>query len=172
MRFAYGWTRFVILVGPVAIKIVRLRPLLCIFRLFQRTFQGSLKVRLKKFHANPILGALRYFFEGMSANLSERRVWRETQDRRIAPTYLSIFGIVNIQERGEPIAIEDLERAPFRELRQSENIHIQDTANRANQFALFADGIRLVDYGSHDLEGYISRTSQSVCRMTNAAVSA
>ena len=101
MHFASGHTRTVLLIGGVAIKFASLfQPRYWLhglkrLRLFaQRREVGG---RLRHYHPNPLAGGILYYFWGMRSNLLERDIWRDCQHLPLAPTYVSFWGLVNIQ---------------------------------------------------------------------------
>jgi hypothetical protein len=151
MKFAYGSTRWVFLIGPYAFKIARLRPLWWPFRLIQRIFQKAVARRLSRFHGNPGIACAKYLSAGFLANGTERRLWEESRDSRLAPTLFSFLGILNIQPRGEAVSEDSLEEFPFRELARGakEGSDLYDLT-KAKQFARFGDEILLIDYGGED----------------------
>ncbi|MDP2704797.1 MAG: hypothetical protein U1D31_00345 [Patescibacteria group bacterium] len=146
MRFAYGWSRWVFLVGNVAIKIPRLRPLHWISRFFFWKSQGKFTERFEThFKCNPVVGVWRYLCNGIIANIVEHRIYQKHPDLPIAPTLFSFLGLVNIQVRGKPLAESSLPNCPFRTIAK---LHPQfvDLADIRN-FAEINGKIVLVDCG-------------------------
>jgi hypothetical protein len=102
MHFAYGATRWVIVLDRVVIKFARIRP----FRMVQRYFywrkRGGTKEPLKTFHKNRFIAAVRYMLFGIIANLAEARISRDFPEFPLAKTLFSI-GFVNVQVRADDV---------------------------------------------------------------------
>ncbi|OHA17714.1 MAG: hypothetical protein A2664_03820 [Candidatus Taylorbacteria bacterium RIFCSPHIGHO2_01_FULL_46_22b] len=153
MHFASGHTRTVLLIGGVAIKFASLfQPRYWLhglkrLRLFaQRREVGG---RLRHYHPNPLAGGILYYFWGMRSNLLERDIWRDCQHLPLAPTYVSFWGLVNIQRRGTPIQTHELALCPFRDLAQ-EHPNWSDL-HKPEHFCWIGDRICLIDCGGPEL---------------------
>ena len=105
MNFRLGATRFVVLVGNVAIKFPRLRPLRPFVRLLEilRKKEG-VRDNLEKYDKSIVIATLQYLFSGVVTNYWEHRFYKENSNISIlVPTYYSFFGLLNVQKRGKPI---------------------------------------------------------------------
>jgi hypothetical protein len=152
MRIASGATRRVILVGPVAIKFARItNPFHALSRLLHFASRGEVGVQLTRYHPSLGLAVVKYLFAGITANLSEARVWREHHDRRLVPTQLSIFGILNVQDRGVPVGEAELKlRNPFcREILEM-TAEARFDFERAVNFCSIGNEVLLADYGNRE----------------------
>lgn len=115
MHFAYGWSRWVLLIGNIAIKVPRLRPFRWISRFFFWKCKGKVRERLvMQFKSHPLIGAWRYLGHGVIANIIEYRIYQKFPDLPVAPTLFSFFGLINIQVRGNPIKRTPSSDCPFR----------------------------------------------------------
>ena len=117
MRFCKGATRWVLLIGSVAIKVPRLRPGRWFLRFFFWGSRGKIKERLEGRFRRSFLDAVwNYVGSGIIANIQERTCTQIMPQLKIAPTLFSFFGLINIQVRGRPIRESDLSECPFRDM--------------------------------------------------------
>ncbi|MCA9366490.1 hypothetical protein KC722_02820 [Candidatus Kaiserbacteria bacterium] len=157
MKFLYGATRWVILVGPVALKIARFRPYRLVARLFVHARNGEVRMRLDKFDSRSKLVAVcRYIGAGVSANRAEYHLYREDERLRLIPVKsIWFWGLVLVQSRGDAIPHDCAEEATSHPM-WSAMLEEAGSANKAlKQFCLFNGRPHLADYGRWDLEGVI-----------------
>lgn len=162
MRFSWGATRFVILVGSIAIKLPRLRLIWALMRLMQYGSKGKVRSRLRTYGRNTVHGGVRYILSGWVANWQEYRLWASTRNPLLVPTVFSFFGLINVQKRGEPVSDGKLRtNHPFPQLlRQMSPEGVADMVRPAN-FCLYESRVRLLDYGSDEVFGLMYRTQVS-----------
>lgn len=153
MRFEYGHTRFVFLVGPYAIKVARIRPLRPFIRLFQVFKTGNVEEELKKYDKKATRGGIKYLLAGVVANRTEYRLYKKFQSEHLAPTlYMFLWGAVNVQMRGS-------------RLRGTKKLAVKQhplwvEGNRSlKEFCLIGDKVCLADYGRAPLESVLSELS-------------
>jgi hypothetical protein len=141
MMFRYGTTRYVLCVGGVAVKIPRIR-------IISWTNHFSM---------------LKCLFAGISANLEEARLYRKCPHLPIAPTLFSLFGLVNIQTRAQPVIHDELVLCPFRELvKKRERLETKDL-NKVEHFGRIDHiGICLLDYGNKKLNVLLDEVADSI----------
>lgn len=155
MKFAKGSSRFVILIGGIAIKFPIIRFLWAARRLIENIFLRQVEEKLKRFdQTSLVLGGMKYLFHGVRANCAEVRIWNSTELKGIAPTYLSFFGLVNIQRRGQAVSKQELaEEHPFPHLRRIKVLQF-DLEKEAN-FCRIDGCVVMVDCGKPELERYL-----------------
>lgn len=71
MRVTWGTTRYVILIGPIAIKIVRTRPLWVLLKIVDYYIHGTPSPRLCEYSDSPIRSGFTHLFAGILANRHE-----------------------------------------------------------------------------------------------------
>jgi hypothetical protein len=106
VHIAQGSTRFVLIVGDVAIKFPKVfKPSHILKHIYKvLTKKENLKEKLDNYHTNFFLALLRYFISPILINWEEYKDYRRYSDLGfLAPTYFSLWGLVNIQMRGDPI---------------------------------------------------------------------
>lgn len=156
MRFRYGSSRFVLLVGPYAIKIARFPIFFGIYRIIVWRREGILKEKIAANAAAPLNGMAKLLLSGICGNLREYRISRAYPGLPVAPTLRTFCGLVNVQRRAEPF-LENEDRLekihPFAWLddqsRYNSDIH------RGDQFGWVDRRLVLIDYGSAQLEYYV-----------------
>lgn len=145
MKFAYGVTRLVLLVGNSAIKFARIPWIKIINRGIFWTGQGKLLERPRQVYGSLHIGILKYLLAGIIANVDEYHFGREFPDLPLAPTMFTLFGLVNIQVRGEPVSASELKDCPFQDIAKAEpELDLKETKN----FCRIKGRIVLADYGS------------------------
>lgn len=165
-QFSWGATRFVILIGTIAIKIARPRPFRALSRLLEHWVNGEVRIRLLTFAENPYLAIIRYIFSGIIANHNEHQLWQEFPRRFLVPTICSFGWLVNVQERGTSISHEELDAShPFRGLLEDMPLELIGDMTKAENFCRYKGRICLTDYGSEQAFAFfILPQPQSVVR--------
>lgn len=128
-------------------------------QLYRRTKSGTVNSGLAKFDENKVIASIKYVIGGIVSNLAEARLSRECpEEKNVAPTLFSFFGLVNIQPRGEAIKHGDLINCPFRTLVSRTDIHVEfKDFDQPEQFARFGDKILLIDAGTPVVARYLAR---------------
>jgi hypothetical protein len=141
-----GSTRYVVCIGPYAVKIARIKILYWILRVMKWTEStGGITQKVVSTPGHKKWAALKHLFAGVTANLEEIRFWQSHKHLPLAPTLLSLFGFVNIQRRGTVIAPHELSSCPFRE--HADNFDAGVDLNRVENFGWISNRIHLIDYG-------------------------
>ncbi|MDO8728732.1 MAG: hypothetical protein Q7K26_02435 [bacterium] len=172
IQFSWGATRFVILIGTIAIKIARLRPFRGLQRLLEHWINGEVKERLLTFAENPFLAGIRYIFSGIIANRNERRLWQEFPRRFLIPTLYSFGPLINIQKRGEKISQEELDAShPFQGFLEGMPPKLIADMTRATNFCRYKGRICLVDYGNDEALAFflLPQPSDATLTLVNMA---
>ena len=104
MRIRHGQTRSVLLIGGVAIKIGRVRPIRFGLRMLIFPFSQSQREHFYKKYGAPFWkAALHDIFAGWYANQREYQHWSQTQDPRVMPTRQLLGDWIVAQPRGKPL---------------------------------------------------------------------
>lgn len=148
LGFTYGTTRWVLLIGPYAIKVARFRPLRPFIKLFTALQKQEVRQSLHKHDKSMIRAALKYLFAGIYANRIEHHLYRKYKSDHLIPTLFTICWIVNVQVRGDPITDVDVGTPLFKKMRVGPNDDLMDP----RQWCSLKGTMKLVDYGRSDLE--------------------
>lgn len=115
-----GDTRWVVLIGPIALKFTRIVE---------------------------YVDGERFVSGGINANVREYCRYKTYGDRApLAPTYVTLMGLVNIQRRGEPVTQEELDASPIFAGLTDEYVQQHDS-RRAVNFCRISGRIVWCDYG-------------------------
>ena len=148
MRLTYGHTRFVLLCGNRAIKVVRIRPVHAAAVILHVLLSRKRRNRFMEKHgASRYLTAWREFWDGLYANRNEYRYYQASHDPRVMPTEQQLLGgWIVIQQRGRPITMDELAQAQHLHFESQEE---QIESGKHWQFCHHPDDGRivLVDYG-------------------------
>ena len=157
MRIDWGTSRFVVLIGPVALKFARFRLTWIIVRFCQHLKRGQVGSKLHHQAKNPQL-ATNNIFVGLLANKREYALWLESPQTSLMPTWWSFAGLVNIQPRGRRVTSSELlAEHPLEHLVASmPRDLVGDMFKRAN-FARYHGKIVLVDYGSQETVEFLAQ---------------
>ena len=114
-----------------------------------------------EFVRGSIRRCLRQFFKGVAENWNERSYFKHTNALArlfLQPTYLSVFGIANIQRYGEPISEDrNIEVCmAFYKVAGQALVHDSHHWTHARNFHLAADGPKALDYGNRSTQKIIS----------------
>ena len=157
----FGATRFVVLVGKVALKFPRVRPLHSLLRLFCHMRNKEVSKKLQSHGQTPIVGGLRYVFGGIVANWNEHRVWKNFAYDILAPTWFSLFGLVNVQRRGTEVDQQELDlRNPFLPYLDRIDSDLERDITNSRNFCRLNRRIIIHDYGSDKCLHFLSRLSK------------
>lgn len=161
MQLRLGTTRAVLLVGPYAIKFIRIRPLFPFIRLLVWAKEGRLMrtFRLRSSeYGDPVRGYLATGpLLGLIANLNEYRLYRRFPSGPFAQTFFSFLGIINVQRRGSAVTDEELPRMLF-------GYRLEDMPDldlRHVNFCRIDGSVVLADYGNEKLNAYLLQPSTS-----------
>lgn len=155
MRLRFGNTRFVVVFGNRAYKIGKIRVLRFILRIPFLLLCRELRKRFFTKYGETLGKAMvSDIFAGLIANRVECHYWQNKHDSRVVPIMSVWFtGFVIIQERAEPISIQELGTAtPFK------TCSIPDTIS-PRQFGRHHGVVRLLDYGDQRTCAELSRTA-------------
>lgn len=169
--FGAGATRFVILVGGFAIKFPRIRLIRPVVRLFQTVKANAVRAELNKYSGKPFVAAMRYLFPGVITNYWEWRFCIENPELDfLAPTYFSLFGLINIQKRGEVFVSDQDPRLRDFKIKVSDRANLGDSDILDVSNCCLIDGkIYLLDYGDRRSRKILTElNTQGLARMANA----
>lgn len=143
MRFAYGYTRFVVLFGKWAIKFARIPLLLVLPRLLMNLISPEKKKIFRERFGPLPSGIMTYLCRGLDANRREFGYYQEyPDDEDIMPVHKMFYGgFILIQPRGSVITRDEFEAECSLGPELTE-------ARKHWQFARNAKGkLVLIDYG-------------------------
>jgi len=150
VSFAFGETRFVVLVGKFAFKIGRFRPLRCLCRMLILPFSKRRRDHFTLKYGPHIMRAIQNdIIAGLIANRNEFSFWEWSQNSKnavpVIPTIrLYMCGWVVIQARGQPITHATLQNeGPVLDSAFGED---DCEVNDPHQFCLYEGKVVLVDY--------------------------
>ncbi|MDP1629100.1 MAG: hypothetical protein Q8L57_00615 [bacterium] len=158
MKFFMGQDRVVLLFESlVAIKFARIR-LWRIFTIFCGFINKKSRFeRLRDIILSSVKDIERYgtisgmLFRGIKENWQEFRFWRRYRLKFLAPTYFSLFGIINFQKTGRPYNGDEVWPKLFK---WNEKMAFKDahTLGEPKNFCLIGGRIKIVDYGSRRVQ--------------------
>lgn len=142
MKFAKGTTRYVVVIGKIAIKIGRIKFFRFILRVILFPFLGHRwKLSMKE-------ALCVYFGNGIECNRNEHGYWQETHDPEVMPVLASLArGFVIIQDCGTCVTQRELEsECPlYGDMKDDLPLDMRNLP----QYCRHPNGkIRLVDYGT------------------------
>jgi hypothetical protein len=152
-------TRVVVLLGPYAIKIARVRIFGCAFRTALYSYKacaalltGRLRERVAFWRVEPrgvSNSLLRAYVDGLAngliANRLEYRRSKQSAAYDLAPTLFSLGYLVNVQVRGASLSGDDISLHPLvSAARQHPEMLVE---LQPQQFCRIGDTICLADYG-------------------------
>jgi hypothetical protein len=158
-----GHTRIVILAGTYAFKIARTRIGYCIQRTINIVKSRETRQKVAKWRCERG-GVIRVVWQaltgGIGANIREYRLSRQYPDSGLAET-LFTCGIVNVQRRGERVAVTDISAHPIVQAvtAMSTNGYLDNDTLRPDQFCRIDGRVRLVDYGNPILSDFLALRS-------------
>lgn len=168
LRFSWGATRFVVLVGTVAIKFARPRPFRALRRLIKYQVSGRVREKLLTYAEEPFLAGISYILSGVLANWNENRLWRESPSRFLMPTLFSCL-LFNIQRRGERVSQEELDaNHPLRSVLGGKSSKCGSDMMKAANFCRYEGRVCLADYGSREAFALFSRPQHRGAALANA----
>ena len=146
MKFKKGQDRVVVVVVSLGIAIKF--PIIHVWNVVRLLYRYMGMGSKQKYHwelFDEIVGVL---FRGLTANWGEFLFYWQTGNAFLQPTYLSLFGLMNIQRAGEPCLLkcEDL-WFQFDELTEGKVGDLHHFTNIEN-FCVYKGGLRMLDYGS------------------------
>lgn len=157
LGFGMGSSRFVLILGPYAIKFPKIR-------IFRATARLALWPFLFWWYKRPMRRALKNMLYrlGIEPNRSEAKYWKATRDPRVMPVKCLLFGCISVQSAGDPVSWDEvLAESPLASLPKDEMKGCD--ATRAVQFARHGDGrVLLVDYGYNGAVDILTRTLDGV----------
>ncbi len=156
MRVTWGATRFVVLVGPYAIKVARVPVIRPFIRIWRGAQDGDLKQRLAYHDVRFFVAVWKYFGCGIISNRIEYRLSRTYGHLPLVTTHCMLFwGLVNVQARGEDVSELDVQNHYFA-TRLSRG-KLADEVLRHIQFCSIGGTVLLADYGHPHLEPELAR---------------
>lgn len=105
-------------------------------------------------------------FGGIMANWQERKFYSQTKHFFVIPTYFSLFGLINIQKKGMPITSWNNVQMWNYILDNCQNKHQPfcdfHTLYEINNFCLDDKHLKIVDYGSRNLQPFIELNGEKL----------
>ena len=103
---------------------------------------------------------------GVMANYQEWKFYRETKNVFVMPTYFSLFGLLNIQKRGEKITFWD-GAGVWCYIHENIQNHHQlfcdgHTLSEIDNFCLDNGRLKMVDYGSRSVEPFLKLNGENL----------
>jgi len=159
----------------IAIKIAKIRPWSAIKSLASN-FNGYLKgyyklsglitlwwLQLFGFKSEGLHTAKSALFMGILDNWREFFYYRRTRNPFLQPTWISLFGFINIQRYGRPCdeACGDLYKSMYylsERMIATDGHHFNDNRN----FTLVSGHLRILDYGGRNTQQIISRYGRKI----------
>lgn len=147
MQISRGYTRIVILAGPYAIKIARIRLLKTVYlgvRSVVRVFRNKTQWRSsdRRYPDGLLKTAWEHTFIGLYANRAEHAYWANTRDQRCVPIERRCFwGLVLWQSKAEPVSESEILASPLATLYRTDG-----ELCRVEQYGRFAGECRIIDY--------------------------
>jgi len=153
----YGATRFVLLLGPVVIKIPRIRLSMLISRLFHHLRNGTVRATMKKHEGKLLSIAAQGPLWGIRSSRGEYRFYAEHPDLPIAPIYWApLGGFIIVQARGRPATSAELRRwLPCR--LKSRGFMVNMELVRTEHVCMIGAKPCLIDYGNEDSRDQMMR---------------
>lgn len=103
---------------------------------------------------------------GIMANYQEWKFYRKTKNVFVMPTYFSLFGLLNVQKRGQKITFWDGVGVWYYIHENSQNHHQPfcngHTLSEIDNFCLDSGHLRMVDYGSRDVEPFLKLNGEKL----------
>lgn len=117
--------------------------------------------------SSEIHSSVRWFlFRGISHNWHEYRFWRKTRNPFLQPTYFSLLGLINIQKFGQICVLKDIDVwCQLQEITELGCHPDGHTFERAENFVMENDEIRIVDYGSPGAREIVTKHGDNISRL-------
>ncbi len=141
MGLAWGDTRIVFLIGPVAIKVPRVKILWCL---------AAWRQYRSERHPRPASALFRYLLQGVLCNREEALFYAKHEDLPLARVIaIGLAGTVLIQERCLPATDAELRHwLPMR--LKMYGVPVHGDLTKANNVCRIERGLCLVDFGSEE----------------------
>ena len=155
-----GKTRVVILIGPYALKVARFGLSYTLHRTVEILRSGQTHEKIVEWSRDKNLSVwdvlCATLFIGIASNMKEYHRSRNHADFSLMPTLWTFFYLVNVQQRGNPVANETRLNHPLLRLLHRSK-HIGSDIDRPEQYCWHGRRLLLVDYAHPDLEGVLGR---------------
>lgn len=103
MHFAWGMSRFVIVLPNVVIKFAYFNPLTFLKNGIGYLWRGDVDSRVEQYRFKDTSGLMRFLPSRLIVNWQEYMFYQETCASYLAPTLWSFYGLINIQRRGRVV---------------------------------------------------------------------
>lgn len=166
MRLKQGNTRYVIILKKIVIKLPRIKLLSFIKSCVHNAKHGNL-IKSFKFSSSALLSPRALLFKGIIDNFNEYRLYKKLHHKLLMPTYFSLFGLLNLQKRGEVVS-EDVHS--FKKLYEATNGEIfkdSHAFDNPENFCLDQGIFKMVDYGSERVAEVLSNYADSIFKSFN-----
>lgn len=108
-------------------------------------------------------GSKRFLLKGIMDNWREFRFYRKTRHPFLQPTYLSVFGLLNIQRLGQPCGVEPTDLwCQLDELTQGAVFKDSHHFDNPDNFCFQDGSLRIIDYGGPHVQEVISEFGMKI----------
>ena len=148
MMIERGKGRTVLVFRGFVVKLAMIHPLLAVKTVFRYASKGYL-LECLKWDTYAIGSPRRLLLRGITENWREFILYCQCRSPFLMPTYLSLFGLLNIQKAGCILTDDDVD--PWSQLFEITNGGILDdrhTFEATGNFCIENGKLRIVDYGS------------------------
>jgi len=155
MRIEKGKTRVAIIAGEIAIKFPRIYALEIFKCFFWYLREGYADVKYFLGHEIKFM-----LWRGIVCNFREFLFYRTYRLSILAPTYFSLFGLINIQKAGTNLKMDDLavwEQIYELTKRISFKDHDPHTFAEAENYCVIDHKLAMVDYGDFQTQWVLKR---------------
>jgi len=123
--------------------------------------------KLRFYEFNCFQNIANLFLDGIMANYQERKFYRQTKNVFVMPTYFSLFGLINIQEKGDSVSFWKDSDVKKYIIDNSQNEFQPFCDSHAlmdvNNFCLDRVGrLRMLDYGSRFVAPFLEINGQAL----------
>jgi hypothetical protein len=151
MKIGIGSTRAVLIFSDFVIKIPRVRVLRLFTRIIETNRNGSLKRKSQLYSKkNIFIAVVRYLIEGIKANRREYFYFQKNKEKEgLLPTTLLIFGLIEIQKKGNVLEESSFLWKRIFILLRRENLH-KISSFKACNFCIFEKKLKILDYADEE----------------------
>ena len=118
------------------------------------------------FKSYEIMGIRYNLFRGIMANWNEYCFYRKTKNLFVMPTYFSLFGLINIQKRGQEISFwnrSDIWEYICRNSISPNQVFCNSHSfRRKENFCLDGDKIKMLDYGNRHVHKFLELNGENL----------
>lgn len=169
IHFEKGEDRFVVVFPSlkVALKFPRIHLFTGVMSLYRHVKRGNWNDLVFAWQMSidvPMLGYKRLLFRGLVVNWREFVFYRRAQHPFLQPTYVSFFGLMNVQRADEMLVAD--KKLFWRQMREITNDRVYDDPHHfenPDNFCLNEGTLRILDYGSLRTYKVVIRCGKKIC---------